>query len=62
MPRGRLRSIARKRRHAYESMRAKGMAKSKAAAIANKGRTRAGRQAMARKAARTRARRVTRRR
>jgi hypothetical protein len=45
------------RQHAYASMRSHGVAKTKAAKIANAGRTKAGRVAMARKAARTRARR-----
>lgn len=42
---------------AYEAMRSHGMSKSMAAAIANKGKTKGGRSAMARKAARTRAKR-----
>lgn len=46
-----------KRPRAYESMRSSGLSKSSAAAIANAGRTKAGRSRMATKAARTRARR-----
>lgn len=42
------------RHRAYRALRRKGMSKSKAARIANRGVTRAGRSAMARKAARTR--------
>ena len=57
MPGERLKSITPKRRAAYESMKHSGLPKSTAAAIANKGKTKAGRKAMARKAARTRARR-----
>jgi hypothetical protein len=56
MPANRLRSITPKRRHAYESMKGSGMSKQKAARIANAGKTKAGRSAMARKAARTRSR------
>lgn len=40
--------------NAYNHLRAKGMSKSKAAAIANAGRSKSGRRAMARKGARTR--------
>lgn len=54
MPAGRLRSITKKRRGAYESMRKSGMSKESAARIANAGKTKKGRQRMARKAARTR--------
>ena len=57
MPKNRLASITPGRRHAYESMKMSGMSKSKAAKIANAGKTHAGRSRMARKAARTRARR-----
>ena len=57
MPAKRMRSIAKGRRHAYERMRSKGMSKSKAAKIANTGKTKAGRTRMAKKAARTRRRR-----
>lgn len=57
MPGNRLKSITPGRRHAYESMKASGMSKTKAAKIANAGKTKAGRSAMARKAARTRKRR-----
>lgn len=49
--------IAPGRRHAYDSMRAKGASKRKAARIANAGRTHAARSRMAKKAARTRKRR-----
>lgn len=42
------------RHDAYKALRRKGMSKSKAARIANEGRTRGGRKAMGRKAARTR--------
>jgi hypothetical protein len=56
MPGNRLRSIAPNRRHVYERLKGV-LGKSAAAAIANAGRTRAGRRAMARKAARTRRRR-----
>lgn len=41
----------------YEALRRKGMSKRSAARIANEGKTKAGRSAMARKAARTRKRR-----
>lgn len=55
MPRGRkARGITKGRRHAYESMRKKGMSKQSAARIANAGKTKAGRSRMAKKAARTR--------
>lgn len=55
MPANRLRSIAPNRRNAYESIKKSvGGNKSVAAAIANAGRTKAGRSAMARKAAKTR--------
>lgn len=42
------------RHRAYRALRRKGISKSMAAAISNKGRTRAGRSAMAKRAARTR--------
>lgn len=42
------------RHRAYKALRRKGMPKSTAARIANEGRTRAGRKAMARKGARRR--------
>jgi hypothetical protein len=54
---GRKGYVARSRHRAYRALRKKGASKSKAARIANAGRTRAGRQAMARKAAATRRRR-----
>lgn len=54
MPGHKHRGITPGRRHAYESMRAKGMSKGKAARIANAGKTRAGRSAMARKGGRRR--------
>ena len=57
MPRNRLRSITPGRRRAYEGMRSHGMSKRSAARIANAGKTHAARSRMARKAARTRARR-----
>lgn len=57
MPGSKLKSITPGRRHAYESMKASGMGKAKAAKIANAGKTKAGRSSMARKAARTRRRR-----
>jgi hypothetical protein len=57
MPGKRLNSITPGRRHAYERMKASGMSKTKAAKIANAGRTHAARSRMARKAARTRKRR-----
>lgn len=49
--------IAPGRRKAYEALRRQGKSKKLSAQIANAGRTRAGRQTMARKAARTRKRR-----
>lgn len=49
--------VHRSRHDTYRALRRKGKSKSVAAAIANAGRTRAGRSAMARKAARTRKRR-----
>lgn len=49
--------IAPGRRRTYDALRRKGMSKSKAARIANAGRTHAARSRMARKAARTRKRR-----
>lgn len=54
MPAKKMKSIAANRRGAYESMRASGMSKSKAAAIANAGKTRQGRKAMGKKAAKSR--------
>lgn len=54
---GRHGNIPRSRSRAYEALRRKGMPKSRAARIANAGITKAGRVAMARKAARTRKRR-----
>jgi hypothetical protein len=49
--------VPKSRHKAYRKLRAKGMSKSIAAAISNKGVTFAGRSIMARKAARTRKRR-----
>jgi hypothetical protein len=46
--------VVRSRHAAYRDLRERGLTKSIAAAIANKGKTFAGRSAMARKAARTR--------
>lgn len=46
--------VYRSRFSAYRALRRQGMSKSKAARISNEGVTRAGRSAMARKAARTR--------
>jgi hypothetical protein len=57
MPGKRLKSITKKRRPAYEAMKKAGLSKSSAARIANAGKTKKGRKAMARKAARTRKRR-----
>lgn len=57
MPGKRMRSIAKNRRSAYEGMRAGGLSKGSAARIANAGKTKTARKKMARKAARTRARR-----
>jgi hypothetical protein len=54
MPAKKMKSIAANRRGAYESMRASGMSKGKAAAIANAGKTKAGRKAMGKKAAKSR--------
>lgn len=51
---GRYGYVARTRHDTYRALRQQGMSKSKAARISNKGVTRAGRSAMARKAARTR--------
>jgi uncharacterized protein (DUF302 family) len=51
------RGITSGRVDAYEALRAQGMSKKKAAKIANAGKTKAGRSAMAKKAARTRGRR-----
>lgn len=52
--------VTKTRRRAYTSMRAKGIGKTKAGKIANAGMTSAGRSAMSRKAAATRARRAKR--
>ncbi len=49
--------IAPGRKPAYDALRRQGASKEKAARIANKGRTRAGRKAMAKRAAATRRRR-----
>ena len=57
MPGKRTRGITPGRRDVYEKLRKKGMPKKKAARIANAGKTKAGRSRMAKKAARTRARR-----
>jgi DNA polymerase III alpha subunit len=57
MPKKRMNSIAKNRRHVYERLKGKGMSKSTAAKIANAGKTFAGRSRMAKKAARTRKRR-----
>lgn len=46
--------VAKSRHKAYRALRRKGMSKSKAARISNAGVTKAGRSAMARRAARTR--------
>lgn len=54
MPAKKMRSIAKNRRGAYESMRESGMSKEKAAKIANAGKTKEGRKKMAKKAARSR--------
>lgn len=51
---GRYGFVYRTRQRAYRALRRKGMSKSKAARIANAGRTRAGRSRMARKGARRR--------
>lgn len=51
------RGITAGRVDAYEALREQGMSKKKAAKIANAGKTKAGRSKMAKKAARTRARR-----
>ncbi|MGA5209005.1 DUF7218 family protein [Streptomyces pseudogriseolus] len=53
----RKRGITSGRVDAYEALRSQGMSKRKAAKIANAGKTAAGRSRMAKKAARTRARR-----
>lgn len=53
MPNKRMDSIAKSRRPVYEKLKGR-LGKSVAAAIANKGKTRAGRSAMAKKGARTR--------
>ena len=57
VPGKRLRSITPGRRNVYEALKRSGLSKTRAAKIANKGKTRKGRSAMARKAARTRKRR-----
>lgn len=49
----RMNSIAKNRRHVYERLKGT-LGKSVAAAIANEGKTKAGRSAMAKRAARTR--------
>lgn len=54
---GRFGFVYKSRQAAYRDLREKGKSKKVAAMIANAGRTRAGRSAMARKAARTRKRR-----
>jgi hypothetical protein len=54
---GRKGYVVKSRHDAYRKIKAGGASKSKAAAIANAGRTAAGRKAMARKAAATRRRR-----
>jgi len=48
--------VTKSRQSAYKALRAEGNSKSKSAAIANEGVTKTGRKAMAKKAARTRAR------
>ena len=53
MPGGRLRSIAKNRRKVYEALKGR-LGKTRAAQIANAGRTAASRKRMARKGARTR--------
>jgi hypothetical protein len=57
VPGNRLKSITKGRRGVYEALKKHGMSKTRAAKIANAGKTRAGRSRMARKAARTRKRR-----
>lgn len=57
MPGKRTRGITPGRVDVYEKLKAKGMSKRKAARIANAGKTKTGRSRMAKKAARTRARR-----
>lgn len=54
MPGNRLKSITPGRRNVYEELKRKGMPKSKAAKIANAGKTKSGRSNMAKKAARSR--------
>jgi hypothetical protein len=54
MPGKKYRSIATGRRDVYEALKRRGFTKSKAAKIANAGKTKAGRKKMARKAARNR--------
>lgn len=51
---GRWGFVYRSRQAAYRALRKQGMSKSKAARISNEGQTRAGRSAMARRAAKTR--------
>lgn len=53
MPANRLRSIAKNRRNVYEKLAPK-LGKTRAAKIANAGKTKAGRSKMAKKAARSR--------
>jgi hypothetical protein len=57
VPGKRLKSITPGRRKVYERLKKSGMPKSRAAKIANAGKTRAGRSRMAKKAARSRKRR-----
>jgi hypothetical protein len=52
MPGNKLKSVAKGRRGVYEALRGKGFTKGKSAKIANAGKTKAGRKAMARKATR----------
>jgi uncharacterized protein (DUF302 family) len=54
MPGARLNSIAPNRRDVYEALKKRGMTKTRAAKIANAGKTKAGRSAMARKGAKRR--------
>ena len=57
MPGKRLRSITPGRRNVYEALKRSGLSKTRAAKIANAGKTARGRSRMARKASRTRKRR-----
>ena len=57
MPGRKLKSITPGRRNVYEALKRSGLSKTRAAKIANAGKTRAGRSRMARKAGRTRKRR-----